>query len=72
LSDRERKIYELVVKRFLAVLMPPFEYDETRIMAVIEGEIFTAKGKIVTAPGWTEAYGQFEDDDDSDDDLTMI
>jgi len=70
LSDRERKIYDLVVKRFLAVLMPPFEYDETRIMATIDGENFMAKGKIVTAPGWTEVYGQqLEEEDDGEEDL---
>jgi len=67
LTDRERKIYDLVVRRFLAVLLPPFEYDETRIMATIEGESFTAKGKIVTSPGWTEVYGQLEEDDDEED-----
>jgi len=69
LSDRERKIYDLVVKRFLAVLLPPFEYDETRITATIDGENFTAKGKIVTAPGWTEVYGQLDDDEDGEEDL---
>ncbi|MCG6521971.1 DNA topoisomerase, partial [Vibrio parahaemolyticus] len=43
-SDKERKIYNLVVKRFLAVLSPPFEYEQTTISATVEGEIFKAKG----------------------------
>ncbi|MBM7690606.1 DNA topoisomerase-3 [Peribacillus deserti] len=68
LSDKERKIYDLVVKRFLAVLMPPFEYEQTTILAKIENEAFTAKGKIVKLAGWKEVYGSFEEDDaDSDD-----
>ncbi len=50
----ERKIYELVISRFLAVLLPPCEYEQTEVTAVCEGERFTAKGKIVRYPGWQE------------------
>ncbi|MFE7084479.1 DNA topoisomerase III, partial [Priestia megaterium] len=45
LSDKERKLYDLIAKRFLAVLMPAFEYEETKVTADIGGETFTAKGK---------------------------
>ena len=45
LSDKERKVYDLVVKRFLAVLYPPFEFEQTTIKADIAGETFVAKGK---------------------------
>ncbi len=69
LNDRERKIYDLVVKRFLAVLLPPFEYDETRIKAKIGGEHFIAKGKIVTSFGWKEVYGQYELEEEEQEDL---
>lgn len=48
----ERKIYELVVKRFLAVLMPPYEYDETSIQAKAGGELFAASGKHTVSQGW--------------------
>lgn len=48
----ERKIYELVVKRFLAVLMPPYVYDETQVTLDINGEKFYASGHIVTDAGW--------------------
>jgi|GEM_PF-5406200 len=47
LSDMERKIYDLVVKRFLAVLYPPFEYEQTIIKAKIGGEVFTARADII-------------------------
>lgn len=56
LSDKERKIYDLVVRRFLAVLYPPFEYEQTTIKAQIDDEIFVAKGKRVKKIGWKEVY----------------
>ncbi|MTI66372.1 MAG: DNA topoisomerase III [Firmicutes bacterium] len=56
LSRKERRIYDLVVKRFLAVLYPPFEYEQTTIKAKIGDEIFIAKGKIVKSKGWKEIY----------------
>ncbi|MCK9216946.1 MAG: DNA topoisomerase III [Firmicutes bacterium] len=72
LNDRERKIYDLVVKRFLAVLYPPFEYEETTIKAGIGEEIFIAKGKTVIKNGWKEIYSSrliSEDDDEAKDDI---
>lgn len=56
LSLKERHIYDLVVRRFLAVLYPPFEYEERTIQAEIGNEIFVARGKTVVAPGWKEVY----------------
>ncbi|WP_164667959.1 DNA topoisomerase III [Virgibacillus doumboii] len=58
LNDKERKIYDLVVKRFLAVLSDPYEYEQTTIEAQIEKERFTAKGKIVKKQGWKEIYNE--------------
>jgi len=67
LSDSERKIYDLVVKRFLAVLYPPFEYEQTTIKSKIGGELFIAKGKIVISQGWKKVYeNNFEDEDSKD------
>lgn len=56
LSGPERNIYDLVVRRFLAVLMPPYEYEEIKLTMTIGGEIFTAKGKRVLNVGWKSAY----------------
>lgn len=68
LSDKERKIYDLVIKRFLAVLYPPFEYEQTTIKAKIGEETFIAKGKVVKSQGWKEVYeNNFEDEDSKDD-----
>ncbi len=68
LSDKERKIYDLVIKRFLAVFYPPFEYEQTTIKAKIGDEHFIARGKVVLSQGWKEVYeNNFEDEDVKDD-----
>ncbi|WBL15037.1 DNA topoisomerase III [Sutcliffiella sp. NC1] len=63
LSDKERKIYDLVVKRFLAVLLPPFEYEQTTLEAEVANHSFTAKGKIVLSNGWKDVFGNVVDED---------
>ncbi len=61
LSDKERKIYDLVVKRFLSVLCPPFEYTETTVLCKCEREMFRVKGNKIINLGFTEAYGDDEE-----------
>lgn len=56
LSDKEKRIYDLVVKRFIAALYPPFQYQQTTIRAKIGDQDFIARGKRVLAPGWKEVY----------------
>ncbi|NRS51209.1 MULTISPECIES: DNA topoisomerase III [Brevibacillus] len=67
LSDKERKIFDLIVKRFLAVLLPAFEYEQTTIQAKIGNETFLAKGKTVLSQGWREAYDHDVEEDDAKD-----
>lgn len=66
LSDKERKIYDLVVKRFLAVLCPPFEYEQTSIEAKINDEKLTAKGNKIISLGWRETYKDSDDEESYD------
>jgi len=67
-TDKERKIYDLVVKRFLAVLFPPFEYEQLTLRAKIGDENFVARGKTILSAGWKEVYdNRFEDEDSTDD-----
>jgi len=66
LSDRERKIFDLVVKRFLAVLFPPFEYEQTTIRAKAGGELFVARGKTVLSSGWKEVYDHDVEEEEGD------
>lgn len=56
LSGPERNIYDLVVRRFLAVLLPPCEYEEVELTLTVAGHTFTAKGRIVSNPGWKRVY----------------
>lgn len=67
LTDRERKIYDLVVKRFLAVLSKPFEFEKIGITGKIDNEEFTSKGRITLSMGWKEVYGNYEDEEILDD-----
>ena len=62
LSDKERKIFDLVVKRFLAVLLPPYEYEQVLIKAVIDQENFILKGNKVLSLGWKENYKNDDED----------
>ncbi len=54
--NEERKIYDMVVRRFLAVLYPPFEYQQVTMEAKAAGETFAASGKVVKSQGWKEVY----------------
>lgn len=58
MSNEERKIYDLVVRRFLAVLCPACEYEETQVRAELGGGTFFAHGTLLKTPGWREAYDE--------------
>ena len=62
----ERRIYDLVVRRFLAVMYPPFEYEQTTMSVDIGGERFIARGKIVRNLGWKAAYETVLEDEEEE------
>ena len=68
MSSDERRIYDMVVRRFLAVLSPACEYEETSLTGTLGAEKFHAKGNVILKAGWREVYGTgWEDaDDDAD------
>ena len=68
LNTEERNIYDLVVRRFLSVMLPPFEYIQTNITAMINEENFVAKGKVIKSKGWKSIY-DIDDEDDNEDDI---
>ncbi|HAX72973.1 MAG TPA: DNA topoisomerase III [Firmicutes bacterium] len=74
LSDKEKKIFDLVVKRFLAVLSAPYEYEETQINVTIGEEVFTTKGRRVIKLGFKEVYsgGVGLEDDEATQNLPVI
>ena len=56
MTNEERRIYDLVVRRFLSVLYPPFEYEQTSLKADLGGELFAAEGQTVLSKGWKTVY----------------
>ncbi|MEL5987744.1 DNA topoisomerase III [Kurthia gibsonii] len=58
LSDKEYKLYDLIVKRFLAVFYDAYEYDQTVVTLKVGNETFTAKGNTVRDEGWKAVYLQ--------------
>ncbi|GAE94542.1 DNA topoisomerase III [Gracilibacillus boraciitolerans JCM 21714] len=64
LSDQEQKIYDLVIKRFLAVLLPAFQFEHIQLTAEIAGETFTASGRNIIDPGFKVVYDHDEEETD--------
>ncbi|MBT2569276.1 DNA topoisomerase III [Planococcus sp. ISL-110] len=67
LSDKEIKLYDMIVKRFLAVFYPQYEYDQTTVKLTAGGETFQAKGNTIRNEGWKRIYK----DEDNDNDTTL-
>ena len=71
MTNEERKIYDLVVRRFISVLYPPFEYEQTTMKASACGQTFIAKGKIITSAGWRRLYDTWNDsEEDAEEELS--
>lgn len=62
-TSSEKKIYDLVIKRFLSVLYPPFEYEQTTVKIKIGDETFFANGKITLLKGFKEINDESNDED---------
>ncbi|MBQ1312121.1 MAG: DNA topoisomerase III [Blautia sp.] len=71
MTNEERKIYDMVVRRFLAVLYPSSEYEEVSMEGRCGGEIFTAKGQILKTPGWRAVYSEGLPTDEEEDEETL-
>lgn len=65
MTNEERKIYDMVVRRFLSVLYPAFEYEQTAMEAEAFGYVFAASGKTVKNLGWKDVYeGDYREEED--------
>lgn len=65
MTNEERKIYDMVVRRFLSVLYPPFAFEQVTMEAEAAGETFAASGRIIKSLGWKEVYeGSYEQEDE--------
>ncbi len=66
LSDAEQKLYDLVVKRFMAVFYPSAEYMVTTRISMAVGHSFKTEGKVLVKPGWLAIYGKEAEDENTD------
>jgi DNA topoisomerase-3 len=58
LSEAEQKLYDLVVRRFMAVFFPSAEYMVTTRISTAAGHSFKTEGKVLVKPGWLAIYGK--------------
>jgi DNA topoisomerase-3 len=63
LSEPEQKLYDLVVRRFLAIFYPPAEFMITTRITTVSGMNFKTEGKVLVEPGWLAVYGKSNQDD---------
>jgi DNA topoisomerase-3 len=66
LSDAEQKLYDLVVRRFMAVFFPSAEYSVTTRITQVLGHYFKSEGKVLVKPGWLAIYGKEADEEIAD------
>src|SRR5215212_10287586 len=57
MSDDDRKIYDLVARRFLAVFHPEAVFENTKVETEVAGHVFRTRGKVMLVPGWRGVYG---------------
>lgn len=65
LSEPEQKIFELVVRRFLAVFYPAAEFLVTTRISTVGSHGFKTEGKVLVNPGWMTVYGKESTGDDA-------
>jgi DNA topoisomerase-3 len=63
LNEAERKLYDLVVRRFLAVFHPSAEFLQTTRITVVAEHRFRTEGKVLQNPGWLAVYGRTAQDE---------
>ncbi len=66
LPEKERKIYELVLARFLSIFLPAEKRDETTALLSIAGHTFRARGIVIKDPGWTILEAKSKDKEEGE------
>src|SRR4051794_32737439 len=73
LSDDDRRVYDLVTRRFLAAFHPDAVFENTRLETLVAEHVFRTSGRVLVEAGWRGVYGEEsldasraqDDDDDS-------
>jgi DNA topoisomerase III len=69
MSDDDKRVYDMVVRRFLAVFHPDAEFENTRLETTVAAHIFRTRGRVLIVPGWRAVYGEgLESRSDGDED----
>jgi DNA topoisomerase-3 len=66
MSDDDRRIYDLVVRRFLAIFHPDAVFENTRVETTVAEHVFRTRGKVLLVAGWRAVYGERADGPESD------
>lgn len=69
MSSEERKIYDMVIRRFLSVFYPPYEYEQVTMEGKVKDQNFAAKGRVVKNQGWKEIYGSSDEEELEEEEL---
>ncbi|URN94786.1 MAG: DNA topoisomerase III [Candidatus Pristimantibacillus lignocellulolyticus] len=72
LSTDERKLYDLIVRRFIALFCAPYRYDETSVELTIGKHTFYAKGRVEKDKGWRAVYTVTKDGDEQEEDISLL
>jgi DNA topoisomerase-3 len=67
MGEDERRVYDLVVKRFLAIFHPEAVYERTRVETTVTEHVFRTTGRVLIEAGWKAVYGEEARSPDSDD-----
>jgi DNA topoisomerase-3 len=68
LSDDDRRVYDLVARRFLAVFHPEAVFENTKVETTVAGHVFRTRGKVLLVPGWRGVYGELAESSSASDD----
>lgn len=72
LNEAEAKLYDLVMKRFLAIFFPAAEYLITTRITRVENEPFKTDGKVLVNPGWQAVYGKMAKSDEQEETVSLV
>ncbi|WMJ08354.1 DNA topoisomerase III [Nitrosomonas sp. sh817] len=72
LNEAETKLYDLVMKRFLAIFFPAAEYLITTRITRVEAEPFKTDGKVLVNPGWQAVYGKMAKSDEQEETVSLV
>src|SRR3954452_16932264 len=66
MGDDDRRIYDMVARRFLAVFHPEAVFENTRVETTVAEHVFRTRGKVLVVPGWRGVYGEIAEGEAKD------